>query len=176
LYVGAIEPRKNLLTLIKAFEEIYKTSSLRPQLVIAGPTGWLSENLFQYVEQSTITERILFAGYLHDEDLRALYNACAVMSFPALYEGAGLPPLEAMACGAPVITSDARAVVEMVGDGAITVPAKDHFELAKQIVNVMTNADLRKDLLERGLRRSAQFSWDRAAAATYETYTDALKR
>ncbi len=176
LYVGAIEPRKNLLTLMKAFEEIYKTSSLRPQLVIAGPNGWLSEELFQYVEQSTIKERILFAGYLHDEDLRALYNACAVMSFPALYEGAGLPPLEAMACGAPVITSDARAVVEMVADGAITVPAKDHLELAKQIVNVMTNADLRKNLTERGLRRSAQFSWERAAAATYETYTDALKR
>ncbi|HEY6802256.1 MAG TPA: glycosyltransferase family 1 protein [Pyrinomonadaceae bacterium] len=174
LYVGAIEPRKNLLTLVKACEEIYRTTELRPQLVIAGPNGWLSNDLFHYVERSGVQDRMLLTGYLGDEELRALYSTCSVMSFPALYEGAGLPPLEAMACGAPVITSDARAVVEMVGDGARVVAAKDEIALARAIVELLTDQTARTDLANRGLSRVSQFSWDAAAAKTYEVYLHAL--
>jgi glycosyltransferase involved in cell wall biosynthesis len=176
LYVGAIEPRKNLITLVKAFEEIYRTSELRPQLVIAGPRGWLSDELFRYFEQSAVKEQLLLTGYLGDEELRALYSSCAVMSFPALYEGAGLPPLEAMACGAPVVISDARAVVEMVGDGARVVAAKDYSALASTLVELLTDAPAQTELAQRGTRRAAQFTWERAAEKTYDVYLDALKK
>jgi len=175
LYVGAIEPRKNLITLVRAVEEIYKSTSLRPQLVIAGPNGWLSDDLFSYVEKSDIKDRMLLTGYLGDEDLRALYSTCAVMNFPALYEGAGLPPLEAMACGAPVVTSDARAVVEMVGDGARVVPAKDFQLLGRELNELMIDHDARTALIERGIKRSALFSWEKAAQMTHEVYRDAIK-
>jgi glycosyltransferase involved in cell wall biosynthesis len=174
LYVGAIEPRKNLLTLVRAFEEIYKNTDLRPQLVIAGPTGWLSDDLFRYVQRSPVQSRMLVTGYLCDEDLRALYSSCTVMCYPALYEGAGLPPLEAMACGAPVITSDAQAIAEMVGDAACLVPAKNYQELARQIVVVATDPKLRSSLIQRGLIRAGAFSWERTAEATYVLYQKAL--
>jgi len=175
LYVGAIEPRKNLITLVKALEEIYRSTDLRPRLVIAGPTAWLADDLFRYVEQSPVKERLKLTGYLGDEDLRALYSTCAVMNFPALYEGAGLPPLEAMACGAPVVTSDARAVVEMVGDGARVVAAKDVNELAATLVELVKNSDARASLSKRGLHRATEFSWERAAKTTYEVYLDAIQ-
>jgi glycosyltransferase involved in cell wall biosynthesis len=174
LYVGAIEPRKNLITLVRAMEEVYTATTLRPQLVIAGPTGWLSDDLFAHVATSLIKDRIVLTGYLGDEDLRALYSVCSVMCYPALYEGAGLPPLEAMACGAPVITSDARAVVEMSGDGARTVAALDYGALAQSIVELLTDVSARKQLVSRGLNRAAQFTWERAAAMTYETYLEAV--
>jgi glycosyltransferase involved in cell wall biosynthesis len=176
LYVGAIEPRKNLITLVKAFEEIYRTSQLRPQLVIAGPRGWLSDELFHYFAQSAVKDRLLLTGYLGDEELRALYSTCAVMNFPALYEGAGLPPLEAMACGAPVVTSDARAVVEMVGDGARVVAAKDEQALASALVELLTDAPVRLELAQRGIRRAGQFTWERAAEKTYEVYLEAIEK
>ena len=174
LYVGAIEPRKNLLTLVRAFEEVYRNTDLRPQLVIAGPNGWLSEELFRYVQNSPVQQRILLTGYLSDEDLRALYSTCAVMCYPALYEGAGLPPLEAMACGAPVITSDVRAIAEMVGDAACLVPARDYEELARQIVVVSTDSKVRGSLIQRGLIRAGAFTWERTAEATYVVYQKAL--
>ena len=175
LYVGAIEPRKNVLTLVRAFEDLYKQTDLRPQLVIAGPTGWLSDDFFRYVEGSAVRNRILLTGYLGDEALRALYSTCAVMCFPALYEGAGLPPLEAMACGAPVITSDARAIVEMVGEGARVVPAKDHQELARQILVVLTEPKVRENMIEAGLKRVGSLTWERSAEATYITYLTAME-
>ena len=174
LYVGTIEPRKNVLTLVKAFEEIYRTTEHRPQLVIAGPRGWLSDNMFAHVERSEVKERISLTGYLDDEDLRALYSTCAVFSYPALYEGAGLPPLEAMVCGAPVVTSNARAISEMVGDAAVRLPAQDHEALAASLVELLTDVHARKALSIRGLKQVGQFTWDRAAAATYETYLDAI--
>jgi glycosyltransferase involved in cell wall biosynthesis len=174
LYVGAIEPRKNLITLVRAMEEVYTATTLRPQLVIAGPKGWLSDDLFAHVATSLIKDRIVLTGYLGDEDLRALYSACSVMCYPALYEGAGLPPLEAMACGAPVITSDARAVVEMSGDGARAVAALDYGALAQSIVELLTDVSAREQLVSRGLNRAAQFTWERAAATTYETYLEAV--
>jgi len=175
LYVGAIEPRKNLITLVRAMEELYTATTLRPQLVIAGPKGWLSDDLFAHVATSLIKDRIVLTGYLGDDSLRALYSTCSVMCYPALYEGAGLPPLEAMACGAPVITSDARAVVEMTGDGAMSVAAMDHRGLAQSIVKLLSNASEREALVQRGLKRAAQFTWERAAAETYETYLAAIQ-
>ena len=144
--------------------------------MIAGPRGWLWDELFRYFEQTDVKERLLLTGYLGDEELRALYSSCAVMSFPALYEGAGLPPLEAMACGAPVVTSDARAVVEMIGDGARVVTAKDYGALASTLIELLTDASARTELVQRGTRRAAQFTWERAAEKTYDVYLEAIKK
>jgi glycosyltransferase involved in cell wall biosynthesis len=174
LYVGAIEPRKNVLTLLKAFEEIYRKTEHRPQLVIAGPNGWLSDDVFAHVERSEVKDRILLTGYLGDEDLRALYSTCILLSYPAIYEGAGLPPLEAMACGAPVVTTDARAISEMVGDAAIRLPARDHQSLANCLVELLSDDYARNDLKDRGQKHVARYSWDRAVAETYKLYLEAL--
>ena len=174
LYVGAIEPRKNLLTLVKAFREVYEKTDLRPQLVIAGPTAWLADELFDLISRSSIKERLLLTGYLGDEDLRALYSTCTVMCYPALYEGAGLPPLEAMACGAPVITTSTGAISEMVGDAALLFSPTDYHALAANIVELFIDPQLRSALISKGLKRVENFSWDKAAAMTYKLYRDTL--
>ena len=174
LYVGTIEPRKNVLTLVKAFEEIYRQTDRRPQLVIAGPSGWLSDDLYAHVERFRVKDRLLLTGYLGDGDLRALYNTCTVLSYPALYEGAGLPPLEAMACGAPVVTTEARAISEMVGDAALRLPPQDYEALAKTLLELLSDDSARKKLSERGIKHVAQYTWNRAVSATYETYLEAI--
>src|SRR5712691_8949121 len=106
LFVGTIEPRKNLLMLVRAFDQIVRHTSHRPQLVIAGAEGWLMDELMSFIRSSGISDRLRLTGYLTDEDLCALYSSCRVFVYPSLYEGFGLPPLEAMACGAPVIASN----------------------------------------------------------------------
>jgi glycosyltransferase involved in cell wall biosynthesis len=175
LYVGAIEPRKDILTLIKAFEDVYKHTNLRPQLVIAGPTAWLADDLQNYVNSSSVKDRLLFTGYVDDDDLRALYSTCTLMAYPTIYEGAGLPPLEAMACGAPVVTTDTGAISEMVGDAARLFPPSDHQALANHIVELFMDSNEREALARKGLKRAADFSWERTAAMTYETYLDVLR-
>lgn len=174
LFVGTVEPRKNLLTLVRAFDELLRTTDLRPQLVIAGGKGWLTEELFAHVEQSAITERILFTGYVSDEDLCALYSSCRVSVYPSLYEGFGLPPLEAMACGAPVITSRIPVIMETVGTAARLIEPSDARELTGALVELLTNADARAHLSRAGLQRAAEFTWERTAERTLEVYRAAL--
>ena len=175
LYVGAIEPRKNIVTLVKAFEEVYKKSELRPQLVIAGPTAWLAGDLLNYLGTSSVKDKILLTGYLGDDDLRALYSTCTLMCYPAIYEGAGLPPLEAMACGAPVITTNTNAISEVVGDAALLFSPTDYGTLAHHIVELFMNDRTRETLIQKGLKRTAKFSWQRTATLTYQTYLDTLR-
>lgn len=176
LFVGTIEPRKNLLTLVRALDEIITTTNLRPQLVIAGKEGWLNQELFSYLKSSTARERVRFTGYISDTDLRALYSSCSVFVYPSLYEGFGLPPLEAMACGAPVITSRTASIMEVVGDGARLFAPRDFRELAQAITEVLTDSRERFALSGAGRRRAASFSWEKTAAATMEVYREALKR
>jgi glycosyltransferase involved in cell wall biosynthesis len=176
LYVGTIEPRKNLLTLVRAFEEILRETPLCPQLVLTGRTGWLTGELFAYVERAGLGDRLRLTGYVSDEDLRALYSSCRVMVFPSLYEGAGLPPLEAMACGAPVVTSDAAAVSEMVGDAALRFRATDHRELAATLVGLLGDECARAALGAAGRERAANFTWEKAARATCDVYREAVRR
>ncbi len=176
LYVGTIEPRKNLLTLIRAFEEMLHSTPLRPQLVVAGKKGWLTDELFAYIESAQLGDRLHLTGYVSDEELRALYSTCQVMVFPAIYEGAGLPPLEAMACGAPVITTNTPALSEMVGDSARLISPTDYHSLARHLIELFYDANVRRALVAAGLNRAANFTWERAARHTYNVYEEAIKR
>jgi glycosyltransferase involved in cell wall biosynthesis len=112
LFVGTLEPRKNLLTLVKAFAQILRETALRPQLVVAGGQGWLMDETFSAMCDEEIRAHLCLTGYLNDDELRALYSSCRAFIYPSLYEGFGLPPLEAMACGAPVIASRIPALQE----------------------------------------------------------------
>jgi glycosyltransferase involved in cell wall biosynthesis len=176
LYVGTIEPRKNLITLVKAFEEVLHSTALRPQLVIAGKKGWLTEELFTYIETAKLGDRILLTGYLDDDELRSVYSACRVMVYPALYEGAGLPTLEAMACGAPVITTNTPAIAEMVGDKARLFSPTDFRVLARQIVELLTTPAARESLSRAGINHASRFTWERAARETLEVYRLTMSR
>jgi glycosyltransferase involved in cell wall biosynthesis len=176
LFVGTIEPRKNLMTLTRAFAEVLRSTPVRPQLVIAGKKGWLTEELFSYVNGMEASERVRFPGYVPDEALSALYSSCKACVYPSLYEGFGLPTLEAMACGAPVITSRTPALMETVGDAALLVDPHDAQALAGAITGLLLSDDARTELSSKGLRRAAQFSWEKTARLTLEVYREAINR
>jgi glycosyltransferase involved in cell wall biosynthesis len=176
LFVGTIEPRKNLLTLLKAFEEILRSTSLHPQLVIAGKEGWLMDELSSYVKKSGVENRLRFTGYLTDEELRALYSSCRVFVYPSLYEGFGLPPLEAMACGAPVIASRIPSIVEAVGpDAARLISPTDVQALSRSIIEILSDENERRQLARTGQQRASMFTWEKTARATLAVYGEALE-
>ena len=174
LFVGTIEPRKNLITLLRALSEILRTTELRPQLVIAGQEGWLTGETMNYVESERLGERVKFTGYITDEDLRALYACCTVCVYPSLYEGFGLPPLEAMASGAPVISSNVPSLSEAVGKAAQLVPPTDIQKLAQAIVEMIRNETKRSHFSRAGLYHASQFIWERTARLTLEIYRGCL--
>jgi glycosyltransferase involved in cell wall biosynthesis len=168
LFVGTLEPRKNLPRLIEAFALIRREFPV--QLVIAGGTGWLADAVFETVQRLAVTDGVCFLGDVPPSDLRPLYCAATVLALPSLYEGFGLPPLEAMACGTPVVVSSAGALPEIVGDAGVVVQAEDVEEIAQGLGWVLGNERFRAILAERGLARAAAFSWDRAARETMAVY------
>jgi len=170
LFVGTIEPRKNLLTLLGAFDEILCKTSYRPQLVIAGSQGWLIEELSSFINNSNWGDRLRLTGYLCDEDLCALYSACSVFVYPSVYEGFGLPPLEAMACGAPVIVSDISVFHETLGDAACFFDPNDAVALAQSIVNMFEDEQRRRLYASAGQARARRFSWETTARLTLDVY------
>src|SRR5713226_930787 len=174
LFVGTVEPRKNLLTLMRAFDQILRQTSRRPQLVVVGAEGWLMEELFAFIKQSSISDRLRLTGYLDDDDLRALYSSCTVFVYPSIYEGFGLPPLEAMACGAPVIASNIATLRETLGGVAQLVEPNDAEALAKSIVEFLEDEGRRRVLSHRGLEHAGKFSWERTARLTFEVYREIL--
>lgn len=176
LFVGTIEPRKNLATLVRAVGEIVSSTNFRPQLVIAGMKGWMTSELFKIIETSGVKERLLFTGYLADEELRALYSAATVFIYPSLYEGFGLPTLEAMQCGAPVIASRIASIEEVTKDAAVLVAPHDAQSLAREIVALLKDESARSKLSRAGVLRAAEFSWERTAKLTREVYEEAIAR
>lgn len=176
LYVGTIEPRKNLLGLVRAFEHVLSEGDSSLQLVIAGRKGWMVDDLFRHVKRSSAAKQIIFTGYLSDDDLCALYSSCALFVYVSLYEGFGLPPLEAMACGAPVIASRIPSLSETVGEAAVLVAPTDVQELAHNIRSLLENEDLRMQLVRKGLQRTSELTWDRTAELTRAVYDQALAR
>jgi glycosyltransferase involved in cell wall biosynthesis len=170
LFVGTVEPRKNLLTLARAFAQIIKSTSSQLQLVIAGEKGWLSGDLMDYLRDDHVRERVLFTGHLRDEELRALYSSCRVFVYPSLYEGFGLPLLEAMACGAPVVTSRTPSIMETAGDVARLISPTDVEDLARGITALLNDASERDHRSALGIPHAQKFSWERTATATWEVY------
>ncbi|MBF8283442.1 MAG: Glycosyl transferase, group 1 [Anaerolineales bacterium] len=165
LAVGTLQPRKNYVRLIQAFAAI---SNLQPRtsnlhLVIAGGKGWRYDAIFAEVEKLGLRDRVMFPGFVADADLPALYSAARVLAYPSIYEGFGLPMLEAMACGTPVVTSTASCMPEVAGDAALLVPPTDVDALAAALDRALTDEALRADLIARGRARARQFSWAKSA-------------
>lgn len=176
LFVGTLEPRKNLLLLVRAFRRALSETGARLQLVIAGKTGWLTDDLFALVRESGLASRVVFTGYLPDEDLRALYSSCRAFVYPSLSEGFGLPPLEAMACGAPVIASRIPSIAEVLSDAALLITPTDESALVGSIIELLRDDNLRSSLTSAGRERAATFSWERTARLMHEVYREAFDR
>ncbi len=173
LFVGNVEPKKNLPTLLRAFAAL-KRDGQPHELLIAGKRGWKCRDVFALPAELGIEDDVRFLGYVEEGDLAGLYGGAELFAFPSLVEGFGLPPLEAMACGTPVVTSDAEALVETTGDAAEHVPALDPEALADVMRRVLGDVALRERLRAAGLARAAQFTWPRAAEATRAAYREAL--
>ncbi len=167
LFVGTREPRKNLPGLLKAFA----LAKLPHRLIIAGGMGWNSEGLQERAIELGIADNVIFTGYLHERSLfPALYNAADAFVFPSWYEGFGMPVLEAMACGCPVIASDATSLPEVGGNAACYVAPDDVEALAHAMRQVASDTTLREEMREKGLRQAQRFSWRRCAEETVACY------
>ncbi|MBL8046190.1 MAG: glycosyltransferase family 4 protein [Anaerolineales bacterium] len=169
LYVSTIEPRKNLTTLLKAYA-VLRQSQPEIGLVIAGGKGWLHESFFAELRALGLERQVQLLGYVPDEDLPALLNCAAVFAYPSVFEGFGLPPLEAMACGTPVIVSNASSLPEVVGDAGLLLPPTDVQAWVEAMRRVLNDNALHAKLRARGLHRAKQFTWEKAARATLKVY------
>jgi glycosyltransferase involved in cell wall biosynthesis len=176
LYVGTIEPRKNLLNLIRAYDELLKATPHRPQLVLCGGRGWLDDGVFKLVEELRLQDQVRFTGYVDDADLPALYSAAAVFVYPSLYEGFGLPPLEAMACGTPVVVSNSTSLPEVVADAGLTHDPHNHRALAECIIRLFSDAATHDHFKYAGLEQASHFSWERAARETQVVYDEVSEK
>ena len=170
LFVSTIEPRKNVPTLMRALWQLVECYKEDVHLVLAGGKGWLYEDAFAAVDELDLDSRVHFVGRVSSEDLLYLYNSAELLAHPAFYEGFGLPPLEAMACGLPVIVSNVSSLPEVVGDAGLLIDPHDVDELTVGMWRVLTDEELRREMIEKGLRQAARFSWDRAASETLEIY------
>lgn len=167
LFVGMIEPRKNLLKLVDAFLHI-KVPLLK--LVIVGQKGWHTKELFETIKELNLENEVLFPGYVPDGDLVLFYNAAEVFVYPSLYEGFGIPVLEAMACGCPVVTSNVSSLPEIAENAALLVNPLNVNELAKSVHKILKDSTIRDALINRGLRRAKEFTWDKTAHKTLDVY------
>jgi len=175
LYLGGLNPRKNITRLLKAFSQVH---ARHPQtaLVIGGKRQWQMAEIDTALNQPDLARQVLFTGYVLEADLPALYSAAEVFVFPSLYEGFGLPPLEAMACGTPVVTSNIGSLLEVAGDAALTVNPYDVDELAQAIERGLTDQGLRADLQKRGILHAAKYQWNRTAQETFLIYRHVLRQ
>ncbi|MBI3941603.1 MAG: glycosyltransferase family 4 protein [Chloroflexi bacterium] len=169
LFVGTIEPRKNLATLFEAYQQL-RRAGYQQKLVVAGRQGWLHQSTFDRLKALGLEHEVIFAGYVASEDLPALYSLATVFAFPSLYEGFGLPPLEAMACGCPVLSSNTSSLPEVCGQAALLVPPTDVQALAQALARMLDDPGLRGDLRARGLAQAGRFTWERTARQTLEVY------
>jgi glycosyltransferase involved in cell wall biosynthesis len=170
LFVGVIEPRKNLVGLIEAFDLLKSRRQLPHKLVVVGRRGWLSEGTMDRAERSKYRSDIVFPGFIPDGELATLYSAAEMFAFPSHYEGFGLPVLEAMACGVPVVSSRASSLPEVVGDAGMQVDPDDIERLASALELLALNPEMRADFSARGLERAAGFTWDAAAEIMIDVY------
>jgi glycosyltransferase involved in cell wall biosynthesis len=169
LFVGTIEPRKNVACIVEAYAQL-ADGLADIDLVIAGRRGWKFGPLYAQIERADLADRILMPGRIDDEDLPAVYSCAEAFVWPTIYEGFGLPLLEAMACGTPVISSDIGVVREVVGDAALLIDPRSPQQLADAMQRVISGEDFRDDLVQRGIARARQFRWEQTATRTLEVY------
>ena len=174
LSVGTLEKRKNIPNLIKAFNQL-KERGTNHKLVIIGSNGWKYRDIFNTANELNLEKDVLFTGYIPNEDLVKFYNAADLFVYPSIYEGFGLPPLEAMACGCPVITSNSSSLPEVVGNAGITVDPHDYDALADKMYQILTNDSLRSKLHNKSLKRAKMFSWEKTARETWKVYEEVLE-
>jgi glycosyltransferase involved in cell wall biosynthesis len=171
LHVGTIEPRKNLVRLVEAYHQVLKMiPPPAPKLVLAGDTGWQFQDVFKRVTALELEGEVVFLGKVPTDILPALYNGAVIFAYPSLYEGFGLPPLEAMACGTPVVASNTSALPEVVGNAGALIDPTDTQALADVLASLLNDAERRADLSTRGLARARLFSWKRAAGEMLKIY------
>jgi glycosyltransferase involved in cell wall biosynthesis len=175
LYVGTLEPRKNIPYMLEAYSIAKRKYQIPHKLVIVGKKGWKYESIFQTIEKNKLENDIIFTGYVKDEDLPAIYSGASVFLFPSIYEGFGLPVLEAMKCGVPVITTNVSSLPEVAGDAGILIPLDDVGYFADQIFELVNDDDKWKHYSQLSLTRAGQFSWDRTAQETIDVYKKVLK-
>jgi len=175
LFLGTLEPRKNVVSLLEAYARLVAGGSdPAPALVIAGGKGWFYEEVFAAVERLGLTDRVIFPGYVAEEEKPLWYSAAQLFVYPSLYEGFGLPPLEAMACGTPVIVSNTSSLPEVVGEAGVTVPPTDVEALSEAMAAMLGDAAICADWQRRGRERAARFSWRETARQTVRVYERAL--
>jgi len=173
LNVGAIEPRKNLPRLLQAFRILKDRHRISHKLAVAGPRGWKDEEILQSVQQLKLSDSVVFTGYVSDEMLNLLYNHAALLVYPSLYEGFGLPPLEAMAAGCPVAVSNISSLPEVVGDAGVYFDPLAVEDIARAIYQILGSSELRAVLAKSGEIQSRRFSWSKTAEATLRIYREA---
>ncbi|MGB0384115.1 MAG: glycosyltransferase family 4 protein [Ardenticatenaceae bacterium] len=171
-FLSTIEPRKNLPTLLRSFRKLLDEYPAMKEVVlaVAGEKGWLFEDVFKLYNELKLQKNVSFLGRVPEEDLPSLFNGAIIHVHPSYYEGFGLTPLEAMACGTPTIVSNVSSLPEVVGDAGLLVPPDNVEEWTNAIYRLMNDSALRQTLSQKGLRRAAQFSWKKAARQHLEVY------
>jgi glycosyltransferase involved in cell wall biosynthesis len=172
LSVGSIQPRKNLARLVNAYASLrgkFAPSDV-PKLVLVGKCAWLYDETLRALEQMGVTESVILTGYVPEADLPALYSGAVCFVYPSYFEGFGLPPLEAMKCGAPVIVGNQTSLPEVVGDAALTVDPFDVSSIAAAIERLINDLNLRRELSVKGQKRAEMFDWRETARRTLEIY------
>ena len=176
LAVGSLQPRKNLVRLIRAYAKLRAESeSFSPQLVIVGRKLWLAEEIFAEVRRQRWAEDVILTGYVSDNDLPKLYRQATAFVYPSLFEGFGLPPVEAMACGTPVITSDVSSLPEVTGRAALLIDPKNQTSIESALLQIMRDQELRAEMRERGIEQAKKFTWQAAAEKTLQLYQESFE-
>lgn len=175
LSVGTIEPRKNLGRVLVAFERL-RGEGLVDALVIVGKRGWLYDDFFAQLEASPAKQAVIFPGWVDDGDLPAIYAGAAAVAFPSEFEGFGLPALEGMACGAPVVCSNTSSLPEIAGDAALLVTPTDTDDITAALRRALKEPGLAEEMRRRGYAQAAKFSWERAARETVDVYEQAMRK
>lgn len=173
LFVGTVQPRKNLVRLIEAFSRI---TDPKVSLVIVGKKGWLYEEIFEAPKKFSVEDRVKFLNYVSDEDLQLLYKNALCFTLPSLYEGFGLPVLEAMANGCPVVISKTSSLPEVGGDAAIYVDPENVENIAEGLQKILSEEKLRKELIEKGYKQVKKFSWERTARETLKVLEEVVNK
>ena len=175
LYVGRHHPGKNLGRLIEAFANVRRRGLADLSLVLVGTGLYYAESVYRRVGQLGVADRVVLPGYVDAADLPYIYNGARAFAYPSLFEGFGLPPLEAMSCGIPTLVSDASCLPEIVGDGALQAQAYSVEDLTDKLMTILVDDEMRDQLRQRGLARAATFSWERTARETMAVYLEATQ-